>query len=553
MKKDRDTIIKYAGLYLLTFIFLLFVISMFFFYLGISINNFNFYFSLFISTLLFSLYMSKKKIPINVSRWSLIIGVIVLVSAILIATPIYDRSSDGNTYHKDAVGNLYLGWNPVKENVSTFVKTMKVKNYNFHSYDVWKEHYAKANWILEANFYKVTDNIESGKALNLICMFILFSMALTYLGTKLDDKKAILLSLVITFNPITCNQLFTFYNDQLGTTLLFSLIIILLEIVEKKDKYYFIDLFMLITLLVNIKFNVMGYTLVFSFVFMIYYLIKNKKIFKQIIFKLIGYWLLLFIFSFIVMGYPTYVKNYLNKGNMFYPVYGEKAIDIITKQEPKDFIKMNSLEKFFIATFSKVNNLQSNKTYQLKIPFTFTLEEVKDSMAVDTRISGFGIFFSGLLLISIIVLGKYLIKEKKGRKEILLILGTTIFIIVAISESWWARYNPSTYLILISALYVLLKYNKRKYLNYIIVFLVIINSLVILGGNSYYGISNSYKINRDLSKLNNKEVLINFNRNEMTGIIYNLNDKKIKYEFTKNKLKNITYYKYLNYEIKKQS
>jgi hypothetical protein len=538
--KDKINIIKSSGVFLLTFLFILFVITMAFFYIGISINIFNFYLSLIITIIINRHQENFHKI--------LILSLIVLLVSILTMSFIYDRSSDGNTYHKDAVGNLYLGWNPVKENVNHFInKKLKIKNYDMHTYDIWKQHYTKANWILEADIYKITNNIESGKALNLICMYILFTFAIFLFNKKLNTQKAIILSTLITFNPITSNQLFTFYNDQLGASLLFILIINLINIItNKNNKENFTILFMLITLLVNIKFNIMGYAMVFSLLFMIYYLIKNKKTLKLP--KLISYWLILFIFSFVIMGYPTYVKNYLNNGNIFYPIYGENKEDIITAQEPKSFIKKNTIDKFFIATFSKVNNLQKSQNYQLKIPFTFSKEEIKESMAIDTRISGYGILFSGLFIISIIILIFYLIKNPKSNEKniIKIILLASISIIIGISESWWARYNPTTYLILISALYILFKQNNKK-LNYLFLTLIIINTSIILLGNSYYSIKESYKINKDLNKLKNKSININFNYHP-TGILYNLNDKHIKYTYINQKLPNITYYKYLTYK-----
>ena len=111
-----------------------------------------------------------------------------------------------------------------------------------------------------------------------------------------------------------------------------------------------------------------------------------------------------------IIGYSTYIKNYINNGNLFYPVYGEKKVDIITAQEPKDFLKRNSIEKFFVATFASTNNLQNGKKYKLKIPFMVSKDELKESMSIDTRLSGYGVLFSGLLLVSIFVLITYSIK-----------------------------------------------------------------------------------------------------------------------------------------------
>ena len=558
--KEKINVIKYSSIFLLMSMVITLILTFILFTSNISITKLNIIISLIISSI--TLFLLNKKLKLILTNQtlikSIILSILILIISITSMTFIYDRSSDGNTYHKDAIGNLYLGWNPVYESSAEFLKdNFKVEDYNTNSYDIWKDHYAKANWVLEANVYKLTDNIESGKAVNLIFMYILFAFSFTFFIDKLNVKKSLIMSMIITFNPITCNQLFTFYNDQLGTSLLFMLILNLIDIVSNNKENIilkFITLFSTFLIIVNIKFNIMGYALIFTFIFMLKFLyIKYKENkFKDTFKKLFISYIILFILSFGLIGYSTYIKNFIDHGNMFYPVYGKNCEDIITKQQPSDFIEKNVLEKFFIGTFSKVNNLQESKEYELKIPFTFTKDEVIDSMSVDTRLSGFGIFSSGLFILSIIGIIIYL--KKKDKKEekanIITLLSISVLLILIISESWWARYTPTNYLFIIILAYLLLKYNKKKLINIFIITIILINSFIILLGNSYYSVTQSININKDLSKLKNKEINISFNLGDMTGILYNLNDKNIKYNYIDKELDNITYYKYLNYEIK---
>lgn len=550
--KDKLSIIKDSGMYLLLILTITLIITSILFILNISITKFNLIISILISSIILFLIQKDKKKFIK----TIILSFIVLTISTLISTYTFDRSSDGNTYHKDAVGNLYLGWNPVYESSEKFVnKNLKIENYDMHEYDIWKDHYAKANWILQANFYKLTDNIESGKAINFLFIYILFTISFTYFYSKIG-VKSLFLSLIITFNPITCNQLYTFYNDQLGTSLLFTLIISLLKIVDKNDKedvkLKFLYLFLTFIIITNIKFNIMGYSMIFTFIFMLYYLYQKykDKEFLNTFKKLFISYIIVFTISFGIVGYSTYIKNFIDHGNPFFPVYGENSEDIITAQQPKDFVNKNVLEKLFIGTFSKVNNLQDSKEYSLKIPFTFTLDEFKQSMAIDTRLSGFGVFSSGLFILSIITLTIYLKKEnnKDEKTNILILLGINLLLILIISESWWARYNPSNYLLIIILTYLLLKYCNKKIINFLIISLITFNSLIILLGNTYYSFKESYKINNDFNKLKDKEINISFNLGNMTGIIYNLNDFNINYNITDNGKEKLTYYKYLNYE-----
>ena len=191
-----------------------------------------------------------------------------------------------------------------------------------------------------------------------------------------------------------------------------------------------------------------------------------------------------------------------------------------------------------------------NKKAELKIPFTIYKDEIKTSASVDTRISGYGIIFSGILIISLLIIIFNFKKLTKKEKEIivllsLIIIGITFFI----SEGWWARYNPTMYILIIISLYIMFKYNNNL-INKIFTSLVILNTLIILSLNSIYTLTESYKINKDFRKMRNKTIEYNLNYGEPIGIISNLNDFNIKYKYNSNiKDNKISYYKYLNYKI----
>ena len=555
MKKIKNIIYE-SSLYLLLLMGISLVTTFLLFYLNIDMSIINFLLSIIITTIVY--YLLRNKLGIKTFKKSIILSIIILVITILFSSFLYDRSSDGNTYHKDAVSNLKNGWNPVYESSSNFSKDYyKDSSSNMEVYSIWKDHYAKANWILEANIYSLTNNIESGKAINLIFMYILFGISLYYFSNKLSPKKSLILSLIIAINPITSAQLFTYYNDQLGLTILYTLIISLISIIDKKDKSFIFTKFFIMSLCfiisLNIKFNIMGYSLVFTFIFMIKYLYDSYKISKnkfiKVFKKLVLLFIPLFLVSIVFIGYSTYIKNYITHGNPFFPVYGKDKEDIITAQEPKEFLKYNNVEKVFYATFSKVNNLMENKKTDLKIPFTIYKEEIKTTASIDTRISGYGILFSGILIISLLIIIISFKKLSKQEKEIIILLSLIVIgITFGISEGWWARYNPTIYIFVIISLYIMFKYYK-SFLTYIFTFLIIINTLIILSINTIYTFKGSYKINKDLFILKNKTIEYNFNYGEDIGILSNLDDFNIKYKYNKDINDNNTYYNFINYKL----
>ena len=539
--------LKNSGLFLLMFLSFMVLGTTLLFFINITISKFHLISFLIISVISYY-FISKRKLSNKEFLLTILISLLVIFSSTLISGFMFDRSSDGNTYHKDAVGVLKEGFNPVYDESFNFIKN-RDNSLKLTNYSIWTDHYAKANWIMAANFYSLTNNIETGKAMNLISIYIVFSLVFVSLTNLLSKKNAFILSILTVINPITASQMFTYYNDQLVYLYLFLAIFCLIRLDKDISSYenWFIYILTFI-LLANTKFNGMGYLMVFSFLFVCKYLYKayKEKKFLCLFKKLCIIFIPLFIVSLVIVGYPTYIKNTIDHNNPFFPLYDKNGEDIITEQEPASFLKMNTIEKLFYGTFSKANNLRENDNTTLKIPFTVSKDEIVPATSNDLRISGWGVLFSGLLIVSIIIL---IVKYKDYKKEnyILYTLGITMILLIAMSESWWARYTPHFYLFILLGLYILLRYGKKNYLKYFYIILISINTLLPLLGNTYYTLSNSIKIRKDFKLLENKEILLN--DNAYNGILYNLKDYNIKYEFSDIEGKEL-YYHYLEYKEK---
>ena len=542
-------IIKRTSLFLLEFLTVLLILSTLLFFIRVGISRFHVIIS-FVITCIIEFFYHKKDTKKEFAKYILISLGIIVVST-LVSTYMFDRSSDGNTYHKDAIGVMKEGFNPVYEESLDFI-VKRDGNDDYGAYSIWTDHYAKANWITESSFYALTGNIESAKAVNFISAYIAFGVIFTVLSSiKLGTVKTTLLAGLTVLNPVTGAQLFTFYNDQLVFYYLVISVIMLIKLDKniKHNTSWYIYIMSFI-ILANMKFNGMGYLMVFSFLFVCKYLyktIKDKK-FLDVFKRLCIIFIPLFIVSFLIVGYPTYVKNTLDHGNPVFPLYDPNGEDIITLQQPEDFVKKIPAEKLFIGTFSKVTNLREdrNKT-ELKIPFTVFKEEIVPACSFDLRISGWGIFFSGLLIVSLIVLVA-MYKKYKKESYILYTLGITTILLLAMSESWWARYTPHFYFFVLLALYILFRYNKNKIVNGFITALILVNTLLPLGGNLYFTLKNSIAINNKLNSLRGQEIVIK--NNGAYGALYNLKDYGIKFTSDDNLEGEELYYKYLTYEKK---
>ncbi len=542
-------LLKESGYFFLLWFVVMLLGSTFFFFLSVSITPYHFILSFIVAGII-DYFFTRKESHWHFFLKKMVLCILLVSVSILISCLLFDRSSDGNTYHKDAIGVLKEGWNPVYESSKDWIEKREGDDKSLTDYSIWIDHYAKANWIIASNFYAFTGNIESGKAMNFLSIYIVFSILFSFLQTKISWKKAFLLSLAVVFNPITAAQLFTYYNDQLVCLYLFLAVFFLIRIDDnRKDQLSWYGYLLTFILLANIKFNGLGYLLVFSFFFVCRYLYQayRKKEFFPTFRKLCLFFIPLFIVSFLLAGYTTYVKNTLDHQNPFFPLYDENGEDIITQQQPKGFLKMNSFEKLWIATFSKANNLLENQETTLKIPFTVSKSEIIPAMSNDLRISGWGLFFSGILLLSIFTLIRYYRSYQK-ESWILYTLFITIFLLIIMSESWWARYTPHFYFFPLFTLYILLCYGKKKWFSTIFIVYLFLNSLIPLLGNSYYTLTQSIKILKDFHALSHQEIIIE--EKGMHGILYNLKDYQISYELQENIEGKELYYHYLEYKEK---
>ena len=538
-------ILKYSGLYLLSFLMLIVLGTTLLFFIKVSITRFHLIGFLCLNTILFYC-LTKKKLSKKDFKLTILISVLVILLSMLLGSFTFDRSSDGNTYHKDAIGVLKEGYNPVYESSYDFIK-IRDNSSKLTNYSIWTDHYAKANWIIAGNFYSLTNSIETGKAMNFISIYIVFSILFSFLIDKLSFTKSLIISLIVVINPITASQMFTYYNDQLVCLFLFLAIFYLIRLDKNiNSKELWLSYIATFIILSNLKFNGLGYLLVFSFFFVCKYLYDAYKEDKFLIRfkKLCLIFIPLFIVSLLVVGYPTYVKNTIDHKNPFFPLYDKNGEDIITHQEPKSFIHMNNISKLYYGTFSKANNLRENDNTTIKIPFMVYKDEIVPATSNDLRISGWGVLFSGLLIVSIVV---FIVKYKDYKKEnfIFYTLGIPLLLLVFMSESWWARYTPHFYLFIILSLYILLKYNKKKFINYIYITLIIINTLIPLLGNTYYTFKNSIQIRKDFNSLKGKTVIIK--DTPYNGILYNLKDFNINFKIGKNISGKELYYHYLEY------
>lgn len=474
-------------------------------------------------------------------RYALVLGVVfsLILSSFALSSITTDDTVDGPAYHEPAVGAMAYGWNPVYESIGSFHDSGRSPvSLPGGSYEKWVNHYPKAHWIYGANIYHLTGNIETGRSMAILVMYILFFIAFSYFSVRFKSSSAFLLASITALNPISTAQIFSYYNDGMMGNLLFVLILLFTMTVDKRYTYYklarYILLGFVIALIINIKFTGLLYAGVYSLAYFIYIVaLRNRRSewWKICVVGASG-----LIVGIFIIGLSVYPKNYLEQGSPLYPLIGAKnTSDIITENQPASFEGMNNLKKLFISNFSETSNISalSGSEPQLKPPFSFTLEELPYLAYVDPRIGGYGVWFSGILIISIAILSYYAIKLVLKKRWsyfwlIALPLIPTAFLLLVMSDAWWARYFPQMYLIPVIALAIVI-YEKKVFITALLLFAVLFNAVQSLSVQIPTHISNVEYRNSELavvdSFVDNGQIIPKVYLNGYGGYAYRFYDR----------------------------
>ena len=328
---------------------------------------------------------------------------------------------------------------------------------------------------------------------------------------------------------------------------------------------------MILSLIINIKFNAFAYAGLYCLGYYLWYIVrlKKNKEFKKFFIKFSTSSFIALIIGVFIIGLSVYPKNQIEKGNLFYPLYGDGKIDIMESNQPKSFKDKYPIEKFVIANFSKSDNISKliDRKTQYKLPFTFYKSEFKQLSSCDLRLGGYGIFFSGILVLSIILICLNIKSVYKKDKTIFMLtlipIIITLLLTFTLGESWWARYFPQLYFIpLFAILYS--NFNDRKYNQIIgatVILILLINNLLIFGASSF----RSYLFTQRQNELQTafesvtspKECQLELNTTIFHGALYNVRDKEKDYNIiytdkeNENQEYNVMFDPYVSWSCKK--
>ena len=300
------------------------------------------------------------------------------------------------------------------------------------------------------------------------------------------------------------------------------------ELDKKNQNNLILVYIMTLCIIINIKFSSFGYAGIYCLGFYLWYIsrLKKEKI-KDFFVKFTIASVCAVLLGVLVIGASSYVKNYIDHGHPFYPIMGDGKVDIMTLNQPKSFKNKSPIEKFTIATFSKADNISyyDDAEPQYKIPFTISNSEIGLLSSCDLRISGNGLIFSGILIITTIIiilkLPKLYNKDKTLFTSLLIPLVITVILIVAMQDVWWARYFPQLHFINFIAIILLnLSKNKKdKVIKILVLCLLLINNLSILRASTLKSYTYTKDANIEFDNVKN-EISSNCKLNVETKLFY---------------------------------
>ncbi|HVX86997.1 MAG TPA: hypothetical protein VH253_19590 [Phycisphaerae bacterium] len=379
-------------------------------------------------------------------RWRQALPALLALAILLAATAFsafyFDLSWDGQNYHQSAIYALAQDWNVLFHPLRTFEHSQGTQP--------WVDHYAKGPWYFAAAIFDATGYVEWGKSINLLALaasaLALFAAAL---DAGLTRARAAIIALVLAFNPVVISELTTFLVDAVMAAFLLTTAAAIFSYLRRPRPLLAWIILCASAISINAKFT--------------------GLVFLCMIFTAAALWCLLFqrrrLFPFLavsatalllgagVLGYNPYVTNTFLRHNPFYPAIGTKddaQHDIEKFETPSNLIPHNRFYRLLFVTFGRPGNApypHRPTNAQLMPPFAAAPSDLRFYDYHETRVAGFGPWFSGLLILSTLLFLYALCRPGVSRIAMTLVALTLLASIFSSAVFWWPRYGPQFWLL----------------------------------------------------------------------------------------------------------
>lgn len=423
----------------------------------------------------------------------------------------YDTSWDGQGYHQVAVIALKNGWNPARDSGIILPQNLPGQ--------VFAEGYPSALWEIQSSIYSFTDKINSAKITNLFILVVSFFTLYSLLRKiSLQKKLSVIISIIITLQPIFILQMLTFMEDGFGYQLLVAAVAALFIVILFPKEYWSYIVFIFAELLlVTTKYNNLGLALVLGIIFFMQvtnqFMNKEFKIDTNVKITVLALSLVTLVFAYIPYARNIFIHKY-----PFYPINIPELMGSVKYNNIPNNLSDNKLSLLLYGIFSKSQMYDSGNVEdksniaELKIPFTFSIEEVKASAILfNNRVGAGGPLYSGIFVLSFILLftNSFAAYERKKRYTIYTSFFATLtaFLLALLTPTPnLLRYASQLQLIpflITIPLYLAFKNKFTKVFTTVILSISLINVLVYALGVGFMYTKEANRINEQLSAMRN--------------------------------------------------
>jgi hypothetical protein len=513
-----SSFVRYYSVLLVVFLLFLAVFIFSGFFLHIYINNWTLVVAFIVYVFFWALYTLTHQVTqeklLKLVLFALLTPLFFLGTTAVFSHT-YDTSYDGQSYHETAIIALANKWNPVYDSGFPIKPPLSATV-------ALDEGSPKIVWSIDASIYKLTHSIDAATAINLFIALIALVFAWDGLrAIGLRNRWALTIASLTVCNTLFVQQLFSSMEDSLSYEFLIIGAASVILLIKGRNKFvYLLCLLTSFIFLAGTKYSNLYIFLALACVAA--YVIFDQKIYKSNAFKVVSSAGL--ICALLTLSNP-YIANITRYHAIDYP-YNEQifASSLKITGVPINIRNDSKLELFYYGIFgSAISDAQDPTSLaRLKVPFTFTSQDLLSEANVTSKlVGGYGIFFSGIFIISLVGYSYLIIIKKSKREKIAFkwlsaVLGIIILSCLISPIPNYARYTSQLDLvpIAIAVTLLIIKQGKRRLASILIAVLIVCMSL-----NIYLdAIAASLLRQTDFSAVNSQ--LSNLKHSNKTYLVY---------------------------------
>lgn len=408
------------------------------------------------------------KSPAALLPAGIVLAIISIASMVPLAEWTFDHSYDGNWYHLRAIRALaWENWNP-------FYQYLEKDSFPFA--ELYVNHYSKSSWISATTWVQLLDIQDAGRINQWIMMLAALGSGLVIAAQeKRHPWLKILLVTFAVFNPVSVNLMFSHYIDGELATGLLLMMFGFYQAEKTSSRFLGLLILLLAVYVANLKFTGLIFVIILGGAWSwrqmwIAQLSPGMLVISIVLFGLLGIG---------GLGYPTYVRNHLERGHVFYPLFGENNVNKKVSEAcyPANFFNTNRFQRFFLSNTAEPAYVRTPDITRQRPLFKIP-EDVGIYDVPAPELNSFVPFFQEIILMSCILMLVLLFQQKVPLSAWILIL---LFIspVFLLEQNWMARYIPQLWFVPLLLLWHSTNRRKIGLLSSVLILFIGVNLVLI--------------------------------------------------------------------------